>query len=150
QLERVEPELATLARLLVTTERGRRVERMIGVDPDRSRLQPARDAVCTLHVPRPHAGGEPVDRLVGERDRLFLVAERHGHQDRAEDLFLRDRRAGVHALEDRRLDPIALLLALVEGALAAQDQAGALLAAAPDVAEDAVELLARDQRAVAP
>src|SRR5690606_3953109 len=81
QLERVEPELATLARLLVTTERGRRVERMIGVDPDRSRLQPARDAVCTLHVPRPHAGGEPVDRLVGERDRLFLVAERHGHQD---------------------------------------------------------------------
>src|SRR5690606_11453628 len=113
QLERVEPELAALARLLVAAERGRRIERMVGVDPDGPGLQLARDAVRTLHVARPDPGGEPVDRPVGERDGLLLVPERHRRQHGAEDLLLRDRRAGIHAVEDRRLDPVALLLALL-------------------------------------
>src|SRR5690606_10838820 len=150
QLERVEPELAALARLLVAAERGCRIERMVRVDPDGPRLQSAGDAVRALHVPRPDPGGEPVDRLVGERNGLLLITERHRHQDGAEDLFLRDRRTGIDALEDRRLDPVTLFLALVERALAAQRDVRTVRAAALDVAEDPLELLARDQRPVAP
>ena len=43
-----------------------------------------------LDVVRPEAGGEPVARAVGERDRLGLVAERDHREHRAEHLFLRD------------------------------------------------------------
>src|SRR5690606_30706808 len=90
QVERVLPELAPVAGLLVAAERGRGVEGVIGVDPDGARLDATRDAVGALDVARPDSGGEAVDRGVRQSDRLFLVAEGQRGQHRAEDLLASD------------------------------------------------------------
>lgn len=69
-----------------------RVERhgAVHVDPHGAGSELAGHAVGAADVERPHAGGEPEGRAVGDRHRLFLVLERDDRQDRAEKPVLRD------------------------------------------------------------
>src|SRR5690606_16832339 len=144
QLECVAAQLAPEAGLLVAAERRRSIERMIGVDPDRARLQGAREAVCTLHVRGPDTRGKPVHRAVRDRDRLVVVGEGDRGQHGSEDLLLRDRLLLRHTPEDRRLHPPAIL---VLQPLSAGYQLRALCAPLLDVADDALELFLGDDGA---
>src|SRR5690606_14922398 len=128
-------------------ERGCGVEGVVGVDPDGARLDAACDAVRAFDVARPDPGREAVDRVVRERDGLLLVTERQRGEDRPEDLLAGDRVLGRDAVEDRRLEPVALRLALVERALAAAEQLRACLAAWGEAAHAPAERPLRDERA---
>src|ERR1700761_249133 len=86
-LERVGTELAADARLLEAAERGRDPHRAVRVDRDHAGLDRPRDAQCARPVAGPDRAGKAVDRVVGERDRLRLAAERDHRDDRAEDLL---------------------------------------------------------------
>src|SRR5574337_1415357 len=63
-LERVDAHLAAEPAGLVAAERRRRVVDVVGVDPDRAGLEPARREVRFLDVTRPDAGREAVARRV--------------------------------------------------------------------------------------
>ena len=89
-------------------------------------LQLARDVVGLLDVARPDAGGEPVGRVVGARDRFVEIRELDRREHGPEDLFARDRHLRRHVGEDRRLDEVALAGADVR-ALAAGNQRRAFL-----------------------
>src|SRR5256885_5934449 len=67
----------------------------------------ARHPQRALGVARPHVAVEAVVRVVGERDRLGLVAKRDGADHRTEDLLARDHHVVAHAGEERRLDVVA-------------------------------------------
>src|SRR4051812_13018576 len=139
--------LAPDARLLVAAERRMRRIGVIAVRPDPAGLDAAAHAEGGVHVARPHARAQPVERVVGDRQRLFLVLERRHRNHRAEDLLLEDAHLVV-ALEDGRLDVEAAFEVVLEQVAFAADQAlGALLAAEVEVAEDLLELLARRLRA---
>src|SRR5688572_26493648 len=103
-LDHLLPALAAEARSLVAPERREVTDGAIGVDPDRPRLKLAGHRQRPPHVLRPHTGGESVDHVVADGDRLVLIAEGNHRQDRTKDLFLRDPHAVADALEDRRLD----------------------------------------------
>ena len=107
--------------------------------------QRPRQAVRLGHVAGPQPGRQPVRRVVGDAQGLRLVVELGHGQDRPEDLLARDPPAVVDPVEDGRLDvePAGLLA----HALAAADDARALLRAEPDVAEDLVQLARVDDRA---
>jgi hypothetical protein len=98
-----------------------------------------------LDVGGPHRGGEAVLGVVGQAHRLVLVGERHGDEHRSEDLLAGDRHVVAGVGEQRRGHEVAgRQVALA--ALPAAHQAGALLLAAGDVAEHALELPRVDQR----
>src|SRR5256885_12668096 len=67
----------------------------------------ARHPQRALGVACPQVAVEAVVRVVGERDRLGLVAKRDGADHRAEDLLARDHHVIAHAGEERRLDVVA-------------------------------------------
>src|SRR3954452_6890769 len=75
ELECLEPELASEARLLVAAERDAREGRVRHVDADRARLDPRRDAMAARRVTRPYRGHQPVLHVVREADRVLLVLE---------------------------------------------------------------------------
>src|SRR5437870_4758459 len=63
-------------------------------------------------VARLHTAAQAIHRVVGEGDRLLLVAVRLNRQHRAEDLFARDRHGAAYAGEDGRADIEAAVEAL--------------------------------------
>src|SRR5439155_679987 len=91
---------------LVAAERGVGVERA-AVDLHRPGPHGARDAQPAGGVAGPDVAVEPVVGVVGERDRLGLVAERDRGDHRPEDLLARDRHVVARAGEERRLHVIA-------------------------------------------
>ena len=138
--------LAAEAALLVAAERRGRVVDVVGVDPDGAGLEPRRDVVRLLDVARPDAGGEAVDRVVRARDRLVHVDELDRREHRSEDLLARDRHLGRDVREHRRLHEVALAGADV-GAAAAGDERRAFALRDLDVAQHALELALRRDRA---
>src|SRR5947207_10679217 len=100
-----------------------------------------------LDILGPNPSRETVDRVVGELHALLEVVERQHGQDRTEDLFPGDRHIGLHAIEHRRLDVVALAVGLRR--FAARDELGALIHALLDVPEHRLLLLSRDERAEA-
>src|SRR6478672_4970635 len=84
------PLLAAQAAVAPAAERRADRELLVGVDPDRAGLHRAAYAPGLLVVARPDAGGQRVDAVVRLRDQVLFVVEGHGHQHRAEDLFLAD------------------------------------------------------------
>src|SRR6185312_2482038 len=106
-LERVGTELAADPGLLEAAERGRDADRGVRVDRDHAGLERPRHAQRLCPVPGPDGAREPVDRVVGDRDRLGLVIERDHTGDWAEDLLAG--RAGVvrDRSEDGRREPVA-------------------------------------------
>ena len=143
ELDRLEPELATEAGLLVAAERNARERRVRHVDPDGAGLDPRGDAMAASGVAGPDAGHEPVLDVVRDPDRVLLVLERdHGH-DRAEDLLLRDGHPAVDLREHgRRVERARPLLRLAAG-----DHLGSLLDALLDEPVHLAAVLLGDERA---
>ena len=93
--------------LLEATERAGRVEAVVGVGPHHPGLQVRRHPEDLGPLVGPHAGREPVARVVGLGHRLLGGAEREHREDRAEDLLAGDAVRLGHAGEDRRREPVA-------------------------------------------
>src|ERR1700688_337463 len=144
-LERLLAQLAAEAALLVAAERGAGVVPVVLVDPHRARLHLPRDLVRLADVAGPDAGGEAVDVGVGLLHRVLDVAERDHHQHRSEDLLPRHGHVVAHPVEDGRLHEPAL--AADGRRLAAVSDPRTLAAAGLDVAQHALALLGRHQRA---
>ena len=106
-VERVRAELAAVAGLLEAAERRRHPHRGVRVDRQHAGLDRARDAQRLGAVARPDRARQPVDRVVGERDRLLLVAERHDDRDRAEDLLAHRAVVAVDRAQHGRREPVA-------------------------------------------
>src|SRR5439155_734538 len=132
--ERPAPAVAADAGALVAAEGCVGVERA-AVHLHRPGAQRARHPERTLGVARPHVTVEAVVRVVGERDRLGLVAKRDGADQRAEDLLPRDHHVVAYAGEERRLDVVAARE--VRRALPSAGERRALGDALGDVALDA-------------
>src|SRR5581483_3860396 len=90
EVERVDRELATEARLLVAAERDAREGGERHVDPDHPRLERTRDAMPTRGIARPDRGEEAVPDVVRDPDCILLVLERDRGHHRPEDLLLRN------------------------------------------------------------
>src|SRR6202048_4094769 len=90
----------------------------------------------------PARGGESVGGLVALKYGVVFVFERDRCRDRSEDLLARNPHIVVHVSEQCRLDKIAF----ARSGLAADRNLGAFLLADVEIALDAVELLARDDR----
>src|SRR3954451_14556293 len=86
-LERVGPELPPDPGLLEASEWGRHTDGSVGVDRDGAGLQRPRDPQRLGAVSRPDRTGEAVDGVVGEAQRLLLVAEGDDAGNRTEDLL---------------------------------------------------------------
>ena len=93
----------------------------------------------------PDSGRESVDRIVGELHALLEIVERQHGEHRPEDLLARDRHVGLHTVEHRRFDVVALAVRLRR--LAAGHECRALIHALLDVREDGLLLLLGDERA---
>src|SRR2546426_6395212 len=104
--ERPAPAVAADTGALVAAEGCVGVERA-AVHLHRPGAERARHPQRALGVARPHVAVEAVVGIVGERDRLGLVAKRDGADHRAEDLLARDDHVVAHAGEERRLDVVA-------------------------------------------
>src|SRR5205085_9933999 len=102
ELERLEPELAAEAGLLVAAERDPRKGGVRHVDPDRPGFDAARDAVAARRIARPHGRHQPVADVVRNANRVLFVLERDHSDDRPEDLLLRDRHGALDLGEHRR------------------------------------------------
>src|SRR5688572_6964812 len=93
---------------LIPAKRRQIADSPIRVDPDGPRLELLRHGQGTPDVLRPHAGGQPVDHVVADGERVLIVLERNHGENRTKDLFLRNAHAVPHAREDRRLDEPAV------------------------------------------
>src|SRR5262249_24892084 len=82
------PVLAPVPGELVSPERGVRLDLVPGVDPHGAGLEALGHAMGTLHVTRLHPGGEPINHVVADSNRIVLVAEADDAADWTEDLLL--------------------------------------------------------------
>ena len=114
----------------------------MGVDPDRSVLQPARDAQRARDVPGPHRGRQAVVDIVRPGHGLVLVGEALNGDDRPEDLPLHDLGLLVDVGDDRRL----VVITRSRDLLAADEDLGPGILRAVDEALHAFTLFGRDQR----
>src|SRR3954453_5935045 len=106
-LDRVRAELAAVARLLEAAERGRHAHRRVRVDRQHAALDGARHPQRLGAVARPDRARQAVDRVVGQRHRLLLVAERDHARDGPEDLLARGARVVADRAQDRGREPVA-------------------------------------------
>src|SRR4029453_2061038 len=131
--------LAADARLLVAAERGVGRVRLGVVNPDPTGLDPASDAVRGVGVARPNPGAQAEHRVVGDLQGLVEVLERGDGHDGAEDLLLENPHPVV-ALEDGRLDVVAVFQAAEDPAVATGEHPRPFGGADVDVAEDFLQL----------
>ncbi len=96
-----------------------------------------------LDVLGPDAGRQTIHGLIAEGDGLVDVLEAQRGEHRSEDLFLRDGHLGSHLVEDGGLDEVAGPI----DALPARPQLGAFRLARLHVAQHALHLFFRDDRA---
>src|SRR5271157_4615058 len=77
--------------LLVATEGQCRVEDVVAIDPDGSRLYLRRQQVCLTEVTSPDTSRKPIDAVIRLSDQILVqFLERHRGHDGAEDLLLND------------------------------------------------------------
>src|SRR3984957_8368149 len=103
-----------------------------GVHPDGAGLEPARESMYAGDVAAPHAGGEIVDRAVGDSECVLFFLERNDRRDRAKYLLLGDAHLVGDAGEHRGFYEVARLAA----AFASGHNRGPLAAADVDVIQD--------------
>src|SRR3954468_23087906 len=139
ELERLESELASEARLLVAPEWDPRKGRVRHVDAHRARLDPCGDPMAACGIAGPNGRHQPVLHVVREADRVLLVLEGDDRHDRAEDLLLRDR----HLVVDLREDCRRIERARTVDGLTAGDDLGAVSDTLLDIAVHLAAVLLR-------
>ena len=100
---------ASVARFAIAAEAAGGVELVGAVDPDHSGFDLRGEVERDVDVLAPDAGGETIDGVVGQLRGFCRRAEGHGDEDRPEDLFLNDGRAGMHVSEQSGREEAALL-----------------------------------------
>src|SRR5262249_34247479 len=143
-LERVRAEIPPEAALLVAAERRARVESVVGVDPDGAGLDLAGHTVRQLDVPGPDRRDQPINRSVGDRDRLVRTLETDHREHGSEDLLLRDLHLRFHLGEYGGFDEEPLAVGALQVPLAAAVESRAFLHARPDIGQNALHLWAGD------
>src|SRR5882757_9162453 len=119
--------LSSDAGLLVAAEGRMGGIGVVAIGPDPAGLDCTAEPVGAIAVAGPYSGAEPIERVVGDRERILVVLESRDRNDRPENLFLEDAHLVV-AFEDRRLDIISLgELAIQLRPLAAGQHLGAFL-----------------------
>ena len=137
--------VATVARLLVATERRGHVAAVVLVDPHAAHAQGLGGQVRLGQVAGPDGGGQAEDAVVGDGNGFLGGVERDHRQHRAEDLFLGDAHLVVRIVEDGRLD--IHTAGLFQGALAAAEHLGLVGMTGFDVGQHGVQVALVDQRA---
>jgi len=137
-------QLASDTRLLHTTKRYPEIGVVGRVDPDHTRFQLPRDAMCALDVLCEDCRSEAVDGLVGHLNGLLLGLERRNDDEGPEDLLLVDRHAWLDIREDGWLDEVTLSVTNIGEGLATADELGTLVLARLGEAEDALVLCLGD------
>ena len=145
ELERIVAAFTADAARLHASKRGAQVAHVLGVDPAHAGVDRVRHAVRSPNVVGPHVGGEAVRGRVGQADGVGLVAERHGDQDRSEDLLAEHPHRLVHLADDRRREVVAL--GPVGRSLTAGEDARALLPRGVDVVAHPCVMLGVNKRA---
>src|SRR5450631_4037533 len=106
---------------LIAAERRVRRVLVITVGPHTTGLDRAAHPERAAAVTSPHAGTEPVQRVVGDLQRLLLITERRHREHRPEDLLLEHPHL-VMALQHRRLEVVAAGQFLADLRATAADQ----------------------------
>ena len=138
--------LAPDAALLIPAKRRVRRIRVIAVRPNPPCLYPAPKPVAPVRIAAPDARAQPIQRVIGNRQRLVLILEGAYRNHRPKDLLLEDPHL-VMPLKDRRLHIVpALKIAIEHIPLAAGQDFGPLLPADIHVAQNLLQLLTRSLR----
>src|SRR5262249_58953984 len=103
--EALRAELAPDPGRLAAAEGQREVER-VAVHAEGPDADPRADRDAALDVRGEDRAGEPVGRVVRDRDRLLLVAVGEHAEHGAEDLLARDAHRALDAAKDRGLDEV--------------------------------------------
>src|SRR6516165_8064821 len=135
------PVLAADAGDLVTAERGARWVLVVAVGPHPARLDGTAHAEGPAAVTGPDAGAQTVERVVGDLDRLGLIAEGGHGQDRAEDLLLEYPHLVVPPEHGRLVEVPAGELPADLGPLPADQDLGSFAPADLHVGADLLQLL---------
>src|SRR2546427_12010054 len=101
--ERVHGKLAPIAAHFVTPECCRWIIVVIGVDPDRTGLEPPCGAMRLGHVPRPNGGRKTVRIVVCRAECFFDVGKLNHGKNGPKNLLPRDGHFVAHAVENGRL-----------------------------------------------
>src|ERR1051326_2653395 len=108
-LDGMRAQFAAEAGTLVATEGQRRVHQTVRIDPYRTCLQAARDAVRFLYVTGPDRRRQAVRIVVRLLDDLINIIEGQHGKNRTKDLFARDLHVVLHVTENRGLDEESLV-----------------------------------------
>src|SRR5205814_327545 len=126
------------ARLFETAEGHGDVVGVVTVHIHHAGAQRAGDAMSGGDIARPDCGGEAVDHVVGDLDRLIHGFECHCRQYRTEDFLARDLHIGLYGIEHGGFHEITA--ALFTHPLAAHAYIRAVALAGIDIAEHAFHL----------
>src|SRR5690606_10455563 len=124
----------------------RRVD-VVAVRPHPAGLDVPAGPVRGVAVAAPDTCAQPVQRVVGDADRVVVVGEAGGGDDRAEDLLLEDAHRGVGGADGRLHVVAAGEVPAQFGAFTAGDDGGALGSADVDVGQDLLQLVVGGLRA---
>src|ERR1700738_1134084 len=120
---------------------------MEAICPNTPSLKGAAKTIGARSIAGPDSGAESIERIVGDRKRLFIVLEFCHGENGAKYFFLEDAHLVV-AFEDRRLDiESAGKLGPHFGTRAASQHLGAFLAADVEIGENFFQLIVRGLRA---
>ena len=101
----MKPAFTAEAAFLDAAERARRIESVVGIQPDDARLKSAGDLKYFAAFVGPHPGGESESSVVGTTDCFFRRTETHHREYRSEDLFTGDDMVGLDVREEAGLAP---------------------------------------------
>src|SRR5262249_15077481 len=103
-----------VTRLLVATKGRSSIEHVEGIDPHHAGLYLLRKTMSPRDVPRPNAGSQAIDCLVGLLDQVIFVFEGNHGNDRAKNLLLSNTHLVLDFAENGWLKEIAVLEGSIE------------------------------------
>lgn len=93
---------------LCAVKRRGQVAHIFGIHPDHTRLQRVREPQRPCQIMRPQIPCQPLGQIIGDVQRVCLVAHRDGGEAGAETLLLRDAFTGGRIGEQDRRDRVAV------------------------------------------
>src|ERR1700682_2023906 len=94
--------LASITALAITPEAAGGIEKICAVDPNHAGFELRRNVQGNIDALAPYAGGQAVNRIVGEFHSFPRSAKRHRGKHRAENLLLRHHRSRMNVAQQRR------------------------------------------------